>query len=1500
MTNEDKDFDEVYPYKQGIALVKKGAHFGAIMVGGKQILPPIYESLTDFENGYATAKYYGEERVINLSGQVQVRNDDEQFFLPEEYDWGWDFEDGRCVVIRDGKLGAIDKDLNIILPFEYELIQMLSHKFFLCEIDGTVLECVINKSGHIVIKLVHNEYVTVIGSYFVCDSSYWGSSRIVDFHGKILLDSNSDGYFHEAQQVNENYFFTKLILHDKKGTVSYLLNKNGDVVFEVRDNLQIMSDSTNIYCKTSYGSLYKIVNDGDIYLLYTNCDIKKLSPDTDLVKLSKLKGTKVSAQYLNYRFRELSNDLLSVYDNRTNLYGLAEKDGTIILSPQYNSIGICTDKSYIVSISKKDAQNNTRKIKFGIVNNAGTEILPFEYDSLDVLIPHKLLRYSLRNENSYTKLYGLIDSNYNVICSPIYNKFETMNTSDMVKAIIGNLCGIIDVKGNIIIPAKFGSISRSQNTEAPFLVSVSQATLYGSMGKTNLANEKGEFVVQTKDGSNIYISSSRFDWCGNYSASGIAEVMLNGMTGKIDLSGHLITINDNKILRTPDIFSWAYDFKYGYAAVQKDSKWGIVNDKFEIVIPCEYDYITPLYPGYFTYKKEDSQKCGLLDVSNNVIAPNEYASIENVDDKYFKLEVYNQHGNPKSGKFLLIDMKGKSLIPIPCSQFELLNIDERQYWLINSGGWGVYFDEQLLISTIYSKIVYENGHFLCTLISQHRDYDIYQTVFDEYKFVINLKGEIILNCLGRDYAVPSEYDLAFDAGPGLIKVKRKGKWGLLNFKKELVADTQYAYISDYKGIYAIIGVGDAYSHVCHRSDERSLSDKMLFGLIDTNGEEVLTPDNEVLIIFDNGYICYRSDGQYGLMSPALNAIFPPQFHSIKMIDNCHFVVNDDTGLIDINGNIIIPPHKRRSIYDSPYTIELLTDGFYKIIKKHDNYCEYSIVNSCGKTILPFEPNIEDLKMLDNGLILATIRYYNHSDYNFNIITLQGNKLFQINYAEMKFMEDGLISIRGKDGWGVADILGNIIFEPKYINEFEFNDSFSDIQVRGSSYTLECDIDGRIYVKNGEGRIALPDDYYWGTDFINGISIVRRKNSYRGMGVIDTNNSIIVPANYESIKLFSNNIIITMRDGILGAYDLNGNMILPPIFLSIEFVSENIIWVKWNLNLGTSWNNKGYIKDDGDSVDANYNQTDSTNLAIYKSALCSLDGHIVNDSELAYIGKFFGKYAIACKEFIIENGNAKPKQFGVVDIDGNTIIDPIYDIVLLCKEVSFAKVMVDKKYGIADLANRKVTMMDGVDVRHIWEIDKYGRCLYSDIACKYNRRSKRCYGGNKGVYYKNRIIIPPGKYDDVALLRNGLIQVSQKRADQYFYGLLDLNGKELLPMNYSSISPFEGDYASLCLDGKWGVVNSKGIITQECVNDSKIKIGIPIMNNNESGKTSLPTPTILISEVFPEDNYGNDYCNSYYDDEYYGNYYDDGYSQDELNDMYREAFDGNPEYESNID
>ena len=71
VSSTSEGYDEEPIFHQGVAIVMKNDKFGAIMVGGNEIIPPIYKALSAFENGIATAKYETfehriEERIINL------------------------------------------------------------------------------------------------------------------------------------------------------------------------------------------------------------------------------------------------------------------------------------------------------------------------------------------------------------------------------------------------------------------------------------------------------------------------------------------------------------------------------------------------------------------------------------------------------------------------------------------------------------------------------------------------------------------------------------------------------------------------------------------------------------------------------------------------------------------------------------------------------------------------------------------------------------------------------------------------------------------------------------------------------------------------------------------------------------------------------------------------------------------------------------------------------------------------------------------------------------------------------------------------------------------------------------------------------------------------------------------------------------------------------------------------------------------------------------------
>jgi hypothetical protein len=246
--------------------------------------------------------------------------------------------------------------------------------------------------------------------------------------------------------------------------------------------------------------------------------------------------------------------------------------------------------------------------------------------------------------------------------------------------------------------------------------------------------------------------------------------------------------------------------------------------------------------------------------------------------------------------------------------------------------------------------------------------------------------------------------------------------------------------------------------------------------------------------------------------------------------------------------------------------------------------------------------------------------------------------------------------------------------------------------------------------------------------------------------------------------------------------------------------------------------------------------------------------------------------------------------GIIDINGQTIVSPDYDGIVLYDHF-FALLRKGEKYGIADLKNRKTILFNDINIKKPESVDSFGRFIYTDGDC--NNQTN-----NKGVIGPKGIIVPSGKYSHIELLKNGLIEVSNE--ENTLYGLLNLKGKELLKMEFSYISSFNYGYATVCIGGyyeedilgrelvggKWGIIDKTGKIIVECIHDEEQ----PLIDGKNIAADSIETPEnnlpkILCSDYIPNSiseevgYYGNSYYDVYDDDT--SSVYDNPYYNDNL-------------------
>lgn len=809
---------------------------------------------------------------------------------------------------------------------------------------------------------------------------------------------------------------------------------------------------------------------------------------------------------------------------------------------------------------------------------------------------------------------------------------------------------------------------------------------------------------------------------------GFATAKYRNEERTINLSGQIQVKKGEEYVFLPQEYDWGHDFVDNICIVEKIDKqinWqavgrlGIISVKknpnstefsFEDLLPCEYSSIRLLKDGFFLIVKDN--RYGLINSDGKIIAETKYCQITIVAEKYFQLDAIEPYLK-LNHNYCIIDEKGDPMTPYNCSEIKHISINNMDYWIVSEGEFkGVYCNNSQIIPVFYKEIKQLSDSFECIR-------------FDEEIVKYNLYGQVVLNYSGSQIVFPSDCSIVLDSPIGLFRASKDRRWGIINQKKEWVVPNKYVYIYPFQNGYAKIieGVlgGSAFS------DDDIFKD-CYCGLIDTIGNEVLPTEYNELSYID-GYWIVCKDYKYGLLSSSLSEIIPPTYSKMEHLKNGFFIVTQDGDklLIDNTGKEILAP----ASFDE---IELFGDSFFKLIYNKAGCFDrdwISIVNQNGKTIVEYD-DYREITYLGDGLMVLDKRYDGKYLVNF-----QGERIYEWSYDEIKKRDNGLFSLRSKKRWGVGDVSGNIIIDIEYLDEIVFDNDTATIRVDEiirldePSYKQKINREGTVIVHDGEKEIELPKGVYWGTDFTNGISIIRRKRerySERNIiGVADVNGNIIIPAKYEEIRLLSNNTILVKANdccGMLdlnryelsypgrrwsifpsilslvnynaeesefdincyGLYDIEGKVIFPPIFSLINFIAEDRIRVCWNVNIAKEWNNTGYtpgLCDEKESI--------IKFLEGYRATLCNSKGEIVCDKEYLYVGKFINQYAPAYKEINVEDGKIRYRMGGVIDVTGKTVIEPKYDVIIPYKDSQYIKVRKGEKFGIIDYANNTILM-----------------------------------------------------------------------------------------------------------------------------------------------------------------------------------------------------------------
>lgn len=334
-------YDEVYTFRDGLAMVCKGDKHGFIDEQGNEVVPCIYENLNSrydqgFHDGLAIVKCdddcYG---FIDKKGSLVFRNEKAVFCNI--------FSEGLVLVCKDEKYGYKDTKGNLVIPYQYDNAGDFSEGLAAVAQNGKY--GYIDKKGNFIIPL-DRDVKEGFGDYNLAPYFQNGFGNIVNDNGKYGAIDQSGKIVIKCQYDDVFSFEEGLAAVCKNGKHGYIDKTGNETISLQYDFASSFSDGLALVQKG--GKKYFIDKTGKVVL----------SPDYDYV------GT--------------FQDGLAVA-KKGGMYGYIDKNGEEVIPLRYTEAGdFCDGLAYV----RKGDMN-------GFVDKRGKSTFDFETDETKKIIEEK-------------------------------------------------------------------------------------------------------------------------------------------------------------------------------------------------------------------------------------------------------------------------------------------------------------------------------------------------------------------------------------------------------------------------------------------------------------------------------------------------------------------------------------------------------------------------------------------------------------------------------------------------------------------------------------------------------------------------------------------------------------------------------------------------------------------------------------------------------------------------------------------------------------------------------------------------------------------------------------------------------------------------------------------------------------------------------------------------------------------------------------------------------
>lgn len=407
----------------------------------------------------------------------------------------------------------------------------------------------------------------------------------------------------------------------------------------------------------------------------------------------------------------------------------------------------------------------------------------------------------------------------------------------------------------------------------------------------------------------------------------------------------------------------------------------------------------------------------------------------------------------------------------------------------------------------------------------------------------------------------------------------------------------------------------------------------------------------------------------------------------------------------------------------------------------------------------------------------------------HLVLFFGIVIFNSNVFAQKLPD--LIPFRSGKLMGFCDSNLNVVLKPNYRIVQPF--------VEGMAIVTNDNLSG--YIAE-DGREVVPCKYKFATSFFMGHAKVgESRDDYHFIN--KKGERVPGPLAWERLKRnaekYHLNYLRFEKDGLKGVIDKNGKVIIPVQKIKIEEITPEGIIVYYEKDYKYS-----IVNAKGDILTRKHSHIDNIKEERFyfqgygSSGYLSIHGDTIISSGFAFPHYSESQSTTDDYDERFRNfyeGRAivrSDKKYGYIDLNGDLVIDTLYDYTFNFKE-GRAKVKLNGKYGFIDKNGNIIA-----DIKY-------------DQACYFYEGRAQVVLGDKCTYLDlNGEEVLPFKYDywqteQFSSFENGFARV---RINEKF-GMINWNGDSITELKYDNIWPFIYGRAIVRLDGKFGVIDTLG-------------------------------------------------------------------------------------------